>query len=139
MTLYPIQRMKSEAPLVAVFAVFSIFMSLFLFPKLLFFSFLIFPIMALIYLGLRASKLGFFGKSCFVMTDEEGIRFAFTVFSTPKFLKWDQIQTVNFQLYEINFKLKESGEVICFETSYFAEANDVEAFKQVVQTHCTMV
>ena len=139
MNMYPIQRMKSEAPLIAVFAIFSIAMSLFLFPKLLFFSFLIFPLMALVYIGLRALKLGFFSKACFLMTDEEGIRFAFTVFSTPKLLKWEQIQNVNFQLYEINFKLKDSGEVICFETSYFANESDIATFKSDVQSHCTMV
>lgn len=139
MQAFQIQRSKSEAPLIAVFAVFSIVVSLVFFPMILWFSFLVFPLMLLSYVILRKLNLGLFRKQCFLITDEDGIRYCFHVFQQPRILRWDQVEKVNFQMYEINFRLKESGEVISMQTSYLTNPSDIEIFKTVIGSHCVMM
>jgi hypothetical protein len=136
MRLFKIQRMKSEAPLIAAFAIFSIIVSLVFFPLILWFSFLVFPIMALSYLILRKFKLGLFRKECFLILDETGMRYCFHLFQQARILRWDQIEKANYQLYEINLKLKESGEIICIQTSYLEDPEELEALKKMVAGKC---
>jgi hypothetical protein len=138
MHVFTINRLKSESPLIATFFIFSIFVSLFLFPKILWFSFLVFPLMAIAYLILRKLKLGLFKKECFLILDDEGIRYCYHLFQQAKFLRWDQIEKVNYQMYEVNFKLKESGAVISMQTSYLKEQSEVEEFKSIINQNCEM-
>jgi hypothetical protein len=137
MLFIKINRMKSEAPLIASFVIFSIFVSLIFYPMILLWSFLVFPIMAIAYLILRSFKLGLFKKECFLITDDEGIRYCFHLFQQAKFLRWDQIDKVNYQLYEINFKLNISGQVISMQTSYISDDSDLVKFKALLESKCT--
>ncbi len=81
-------------------------------------------------------KLGFFGKQCFLILDDEGIRYCFHVFQQAKSMRWDQIEKVNHQLYEINFKLKNTGEIISFQKSYLDDENDLEELTEMINSKC---
>ena len=123
--------------MIAAFSIFSIIASLVLFPSIMWFSFLVFPFMALVYLILRKFKLGFFKQECFLIIDELGVRYSFTVIQRPRILKWEQVDKVNYQLYEINFKLKESGEIISMQTSYLENEDEIPELKQLIESYCT--
>ena len=136
MRLFKLNRNKSEAPMVAAFSIFSIIVSLVTFPSIMWFSFLVFPVMALIYLILRKFRLGFFKQECFLIVDEIGVRYSFTVIQRPRILKWEQVDKVNYQLYEINFKLKETGEIISMQTSYLENEAEIPELKAYIESYC---
>lgn len=71
--------------------------------------------------------------------DNEGIRYCFHLFQQARSLKWEQIEKVNYQLYEINFKLKESGEIISFQTSYLDDESDLKELKEIIEQNCEMM
>ncbi len=91
--------------------------------------------MALSYLILRNMKLGIFKKQCFLILDDEGIRYCFHLFQQARILKWEQVDKVNYQLYEFNFKLKESGEVINIQTSYLEHEEEIEELRKEISKH----
>ncbi len=136
MRLFKLNRNKSEAPMVAAFSIFSIIVSLVTFPSIMWFSFLVFPIMALVYLIFRKFRLGFFKQECFLIVDEIGVRYSFTVIQRPRILKWEQVDKVNYQLYEINFKLKETGEIISMQTSYLENEAEIPELKAYIESYC---
>lgn len=136
MRLFKLNRNKSEAPMVAAFSIFSIIVSLVTFPSIMWFSFLVFPVMALIYLIFRKFRLGFFKQECFLIVDEIGVRYSFTVIQRPRILKWEQVDKVNYQLYEINFKLKETGEIISMQTSYLENEAEIPELKAYIESYC---
>lgn len=136
MRLFKLNRNKSEAPMVAAFSIFSIIVSLVTFPSIMWFSFLVFPVMALIYLIFRKFRLGFFKQECFLIVDEIGVRYSFTVIQRPRILKWEQVDKVNYQLYEINFKLKETGEIISMQTSYLENEGEIPELKAYIESYC---
>ncbi len=136
MRLFKLNRNKSEAPMVAAFSIFSIIVSLVTFPSIMWFSFLVFPVMALVYLIFRKFRLGFFKQECFLIVDEIGVRYSFTVIQRPRILKWEQVDKVNYQLYEINFKLKETGEIISMQTSYLENEAEIPELKAYIESYC---
>lgn len=136
MRLFKLNRNKSEAPMVAAFSIFSIIVSLVTFPSIMWFSFLVFPIMALVYLIFRKFRLGFFKQECFLIVDDIGVRYSFTVIQRPRILKWEQVDKVNYQLYEINFKLKETGEIISMQTSYLENEAEIPELKAYIESYC---
>lgn len=71
--------------------------------------------------------------------DNEGIRYCFHLFQQARSMKWEQIEKVNYQLYEINFKLKESGEIISFQTSYLDDESDLKELKEIIEQNCEMM
>lgn len=133
---FEIQRTKSEAPLIAAFAIFSIVVSIVFYPFILIYSFFVFPIMFFAYIILKKLNLGMFKKHCFLILDDQSIRYCFHLFQMPRILKWEQIEKVNYQLYEVNFKLRGTGDVISFQTSYLMNEEDIEAFKEIVKKNC---
>jgi hypothetical protein len=139
MRLFKLNRNKSEAPMVAAFSIFSIVVSLVTFPAIIWYSFLVFPIMAIIYMVLRKFRLGFFKQECFLILDGEGLRYSFTVIQRPRILKWEQVDKVNYQLYEINFKLKETGEIISMQTGYLENEAEISDLKAYIETQCQMM
>jgi len=139
MQIFKIDRMKSEAPLMAAFGIFALFISIIFYPRIYWFSFLIFPLLAITYIILKKMKLGFFGKQCFLILDDEGIRYCFHVFQQAKSMRWDQIEKVNHQLYEINFKLKNTGEIISFQKSYLDDENDLEELTEMINLKCQIM
>ncbi len=136
MKQFRINRLKSEAPLIATFAIFSIIVSLIFYPLILWLSFLVFPVMAVSYFLLKRLELGIFRKKCFLILDDEGIRYCFNLFQQPRILRWDQIEKVNYQLYEINFKLRDSGDIICFQISYLDDEAEIELLRSMVSEKC---
>lgn len=138
MKIFRIHRLKSEAPLIATFAVFSLLMSLVFYPLILALSFVVFPVMLIAYLVLRKLRWGLFRKESFLILDDEGIRYSFHIFQVPKLLKWEQVDKVTFQMYEINFKLKESGEVISMQTSYLQDPEELKSLKEMISSRCTL-
>ncbi len=136
MRIFNLNRNKSEAPMVAAFSIFSIIISLLTFPSILWYSYLVFPLMALVYLILRKFRLGFFKQECFLIVDEIGVRYSFTVIQRPRILKWEQVDKVNYQLYEINFKLRETGEIISMQTSYLQNESEIPELKAYIESYC---
>lgn len=122
--------------MVAAFSIFSIIISLVTFPSIMWYSFLVFPLMAIVYMILRKFRLGFFKQECFLIVDEIGVRYSFTVIQRPRILKWEQVDKVNYQLYEINFKLKETGEIISMQTSYLENEAEVPELKAYIESYC---
>ena len=122
--------------MVAAFSIFSIIVSLVTFPSIMWYSFLVFPFMAIVYMVLRKFRLGFFKQECFLIADDIGVRYSFTVIQRPRILKWEQVDKVNYQLYEINFKLKETGEIISMQTSYLENEAEVPELKAYIESYC---
>lgn len=126
--IFSIDRAKAEAPLMATFFIAGLAGSIAFYPSYRWYAFLLFPLLALIYLGFRKLKLGFFKRQCFIFIDDEGIRYCLHVYQKPVFIAWQQIDRINYQMYEINIKLKESGSVICIQIGYL---KNPEAFAEL--------
>ena len=131
---FPINRYKAEAPVMATFFIFCIFVSLYLYPRVLWYSFAIFPLMFLIYIGLRKIEFGFFKRKSFLYVDEDGIRYCFHLYQKPVFIAWDILESANHQLYETNLKIKSSGEIISIQKGYFNDEQDFENFKALLDS-----
>jgi len=58
-----------------------------------------------------------FSGNYFVHADERGISWRQNFMSQLIFIPWNYIEQVDFLLYEINFTIKESGQVVSFATS----------------------
>lgn len=136
MKQYKINRYKAEAPIMATFFVMALFISLYFFPNFRWMAFLGFPLFFVFYVILRKLKLAFFKRNTFLTTDAEGIRYCFHLYQQPRFLRWDQVDKVNYQLYEINFRLKITGEIISFQKGYFANTEEMDAFCEDIKLHC---
>jgi hypothetical protein len=139
MHTFKINRTKSEAPLMAVFAGFALVISLVFYPRILWLSFLAFPILALAYMLLKKLELGLFRRKCFLVADEEGIRYCFHLFQQPRVLLWNQVEKVNYQMYEINLRLKESGQVISLQTSYLENPSEFPMLRELINAKCEQV
>lgn len=139
MQIFKINRLKAEAPLMAAFFIFSMIVSLVFYPMIMIWALLIFPLMTLTYIILRKMRLGFFKNEAFLILDDEGMRYSFHLLQSPKLLRWDLIEKVNFQMYEVNFRLKLSGEVISIQKGYFTDPEDVKEFRKIVLQYCEMV
>lgn len=138
MQVFKINRMKAEAPMMAVFGVFGLMMSLAFYPMILWYSFLVFPILALAYWILSKNRIGLFSKQCFLVLDDEGIRYSFHIFQQPKLLRWEQVEKVNHQLYEINFKVKNTGEVISMQKSYLDDPSEITTLENMINERCEL-
>lgn len=130
--VFSINRGKAEAPVTATFFVIGLLGSIMFYPTFRWYAFLLFPLLALIYLLFRAVKLSFFKRQCFIFLDDEGIRYCLHVYMRPVFIAWNQIDRINYQMYEINIKLKESGLVICIPTGYLKNPDDREELKKLL-------
>lgn len=120
----------------AVFGIFGLMVSLAFYPLILWYSFTIFPMLAVSYWLLSSNRVGLFSKQCFLVLDDDGIRYCFHLFQKPKFLRWEQVEKVNHQLYEINFKIKDTGEVISMQKSYLDDPKDAEMLETMINQKC---
>jgi hypothetical protein len=136
MHAYKINRLKFEAPLMAAFGIFAIAISLIFFPRILWFSFLSFPLMAGAYLLFKRMNIGLFSRTPFLILDANGMRYCFHIFQQPRILLWSQVEKVNYQLYEINLRLRESGQMISIQVAYLEEASDLKELKETINTYC---
>lgn len=139
MQVFKINRLKAESPIIATFAIFGLIMSLALFPRILWYAFLIFPLLAIAYLVLRHFRLGFFRRQCFILLDDEGMKYCFNLYQQPRSLLWSQVERVNYQLYEINFMLKDSHKILSIPVTYLAHEDDLEEIKVLIGAKCVTV
>ena len=136
MEVFRINRIKSEAPVIAIFAIFAIVLSLLFYPSILWFSFLAFPLTAGAYMIFRKLELGIFKRRCFLILDEDGIRYCFHLLQHPRSLLWSQVEKVNYQIYEINIRVKNTGQVISMQTSYLEDPEDFNELKRMINAKC---
>ena len=139
MQVFKINRVKAEAPIIATFFIFGLIMSLVLFPKILWYAFLMFPLLAIAYYILSRYRLGFFRRQCFLLLDDEGVKYCFNLFQQPRSLLWSQVERVNYQLYEINFMLKDSGKILSLPITYLDDEEDLDEIKSLVNAKCPSV
>ena len=67
----------------------------------------------------------------FIQADEIGISVRIHFFSLFKSIPWKYLQRIDYLLYEINFMLKETAQVVSLATSSM-EDEDTEALKQYI-------
>jgi len=65
----------------------------------------------------------------FVRVNEEGIGFRQHFFSNYVFVPWNYMQRIDYLVFEINFMIKESAQVVCFPTSGLDD-DQVDELKQ---------
>ena len=65
----------------------------------------------------------------FVKGDNDGIAWREHFFSNYTYIPWKYVQRIDYLVYEINFMLKETAQVVCFATSGLKEA-ETEEMKQ---------
>lgn len=67
----------------------------------------------------------------FVEVTRDGIGWRKDIISRYVYIPWQYMQRVDYLVFEINFKLKETGQVVCFPTSGL-EDNQTETLKQFI-------
>jgi len=67
----------------------------------------------------------------FVKVDETGISWRQSIVSRYIFIPWNYMMRVDYLVYEINFQIKESRQVVSFATSGL-EDEDTDALKQYI-------
>jgi hypothetical protein len=72
-----------------------------------------------------------FSGNYFVSADERGISWRQNIMSQLVFIPWNYVEKVDYLLYELNFIIKESGQVVSFATSGLSEEDALELKKVV--------
>ncbi len=72
-----------------------------------------------------------FSGNYFVSADERGISWRQNIMSQLVFIPWNYVAKVDFLLYEMNFVIRESGQVVSFATSGLSE-EETANLKKVV-------
>ncbi len=67
----------------------------------------------------------------FVRVNNEGIGFRQHFFSNYIFVPWNYMQRIDYLVFEINFMIKESAQVVCFPTSGLDD-DQVDQLKQYI-------
>ena len=67
----------------------------------------------------------------FVRVNHEGIAWREHFFSSYTFIPWKFVQRIDYLVFEINFMLKETAQVVCFATSGLTE-DQTEDLKQII-------
>jgi len=67
----------------------------------------------------------------FVLVDKDGVSWRDHFFSSYKFIPWKFIQRIDYLVFEINFMLKETAQVVSFGTSGLSD-EDAEKMKQTI-------
>lgn len=67
----------------------------------------------------------------FVKANAEGIAFRQHFFSSYIFIPWNYMQRIDYLVFEINFMIKESAQVVCFQTSGLDD-DQVEELKKYI-------
>lgn len=80
-------------------------------------------VVALLYLKLKGDY--------FVKVDEQGISWRQSIVSRYIFIPWSYMMRVDYLVYEINFQIKESRQVVSFATSGL-EDEETDALKQYI-------
>jgi hypothetical protein len=72
-----------------------------------------------------------FSGNNFVYADESGISRRQNIISQLVVIPWNYVEKVDYLLYELNFIIKESGQVVSFATSGLSEEDALELKKVV--------
>lgn len=72
-----------------------------------------------------------FRGTYFVQADENGISWRQSLISRYIYIPWDYMMRVDYLVFEINFQIRESRQVVSFATSGLEE-EQVEALKQFI-------
>lgn len=72
-----------------------------------------------------------FRGTYFVQADENGISWRQSLISRYIYIPWDYMMRVDYLVYEINFQIRESRQVVSFATSGL-EDEQVDALKQYI-------
>ena len=72
----------------------------------------------------------------FVEADDKGVRWRTNLLSKYKNIPWNYVQRIDYLEYEINFKLKESGQVVSFATSAITD-KEAENLKETISNILT--
>ncbi len=67
----------------------------------------------------------------FVQADDNGISWRKDILSRYNFIPWKYMQRVDYLVFEINFKVKETGQVVSFPTSGLTE-EETDQLKQFI-------
>ncbi|MCK9481908.1 MAG: hypothetical protein M0R38_09150 [Bacteroidia bacterium] len=126
--VFSISTIKAEGLFYALFiiAAFLGFISLFAYG--LFALVALGVVLSIAFLILRKRLAG----NYYIKVNDQGVEFRMSIFTKPAFLSWDIVDRVNFHLYEINFRLRDSNRIINFQTNYLKSA-DVETFTALVK------
>ncbi|MBC7425049.1 MAG: hypothetical protein H7321_00835 [Bacteroidia bacterium] len=144
--IYTVNRNRAQAPVYACFALAAFLCSLVIlklmpdtdFIDKFWWLFILadFVAFASILFILLAAKAPPFNKKYYVKVDELGLEYRLHIFNRPTVLLWQYIETVNFQLYEINMKLRDSKAIASLQTNYLSE-EDAESLKTEISKHVT--
>jgi hypothetical protein len=123
-----IPRTKAELPQMIVagflcFVVWSIHYAIFGILGGFIALFIALAIVAFLYFKLKGNY--------FVRVDEQGISWKQSIVSKYIFIPWNYMMRVDYLVYEINFQIKESRQVVSFATSGL-EDEDTDALKQYI-------
>jgi hypothetical protein len=128
--IFEVKARKAEAGLYTMFILLALigFFSLF--------SFGLWPLIAyglllsFVFLLVRKRFAGLY----YIKIDKQGVQFRYSFFAKAAFLSWDIVDQVNFHLYEINFRLRETKQVVNIQTNYL-NPDDIEPFTQLVRSY----
>jgi len=67
----------------------------------------------------------------FVQVNKDGIAFRQHFFSSYVYVPWNYMQRIDYLVFEINFMIKESAQVVCFQTSGL-EDEQVDHLKEYI-------
>lgn len=67
----------------------------------------------------------------FVKVNKDGIAFRQHFFSSYVYVPWNYMQRIDYLVFEINFMIKESAQVVCFPTSGL-EDEEVDNLKEFI-------
>lgn len=124
---YKIKRSRAEIPFyVGLTVLFLIGGMIFFFNWMVGLFLAIAP--TLFYVFCRITKQPFLSGDFYVIADEKGVAWRKHIFAKMIFLPWNSILEIDVLLFEINFKLVESKQIICFETSTLPD-KEVKKFK----------
>lgn len=126
--IFILNRTKAEAPLYTLFilAGFVGFLSLFSFGPT---PLIILGVVLSILFIIARKKLS--GKY-YIKVNNSGVEFRMNILKKAAFLPWDYVNQVNFHLYEVNLRLKDTNKVINLQTNYLKE-EECETFIELMK------
>ncbi len=123
-----IPKVKAELPMLVVGLLIDVALSLMVFARFGWKAFAIFLLFSLILLWWVYKKRK---GEYFIEVDQKGVRWRQNLISTFIDIPWEYIQRIDYLVYEINFKIKESGQVVSFPTSNISD-HETEKLKQTI-------
>jgi hypothetical protein len=124
------QRFKAEAPLYTLFilAGFIGFMALY---SMGFIAIVALWVVLITLFWVLKSKLS---GNYYIKLNHEGLQYRLNIFEKGVFVPWKSVDQVNFHLYEINLRIRDSKMVVNLPTNYFPE-NDIPELTENIKMY----